>query len=160
MEKSEIQGLYEKYGAALYRRAASIVKNDQAAAEILQDVFVAVIKNADSFRGEASPYTWLYRITTNLCLNYLKKNKREVLEFNDVGAALCGRPEMGNHTGLPLQDIQKFTKRLDDLSRNIFVYRYLDEMNQEEIADILGISRKTVYLRLEKIEERLRKFFK
>ena len=133
MDRAEIQGLYEKYGAALYRRAVSIVKNDQSALEILQDVFVAVIKSADSFRGEASPYTWLYRITTNLCLNYLKKNKREVVEYDDVGAALRGRPEMGNHTGLPLPDVQKFVKRLDDLSQKIFVYRYFDEMGQEEI---------------------------
>ena len=116
MDRAEIQGLYEKYGAALYRRAVSIVKNDQSALEILQDVFVAVIKSADSFRGEASPYTWLY------------------------GA--------------------RRLQRLDDLSQKIFVYRYWDEMNQEEIAEILGITRKTVYLRLEKIEERLRKFLK
>lgn len=158
MEKSEIQDLYEKYGAALYRRAVSIVKNDQSASEILQDVFVAVIKNADSFRGEASPYTWLYRITTNLCLNYLKKNKREVLDM-DVGAGQA-LPAVGAQQVAPLQDIQKFVKRLDDLSQKIFVHRYFDEMNQEEIAALLGISRKTVYLRLEKIEERLRKFFK
>lgn len=157
MDSAEIRRLYEQYAAALHRRAFAILKNEQSAYEVLQDVFVSVIQHADSFRQESSPYTWLYRITTNACLNHLKKHSRMTL-IDPVADAHWGEMPDTKPTDLARLDQERFLKKLDDECRKIFIYRFHDGMGQEEIAGILKITRKTVYLKLEKIQEKLKRF--
>src|SRR5262245_11971994 len=64
----DIRALYEKYGSWIFNRARSLLKDEQAAYEAMQDVFVKVLESGADFRGDSSPWTWLYRITTNHCL--------------------------------------------------------------------------------------------
>lgn len=152
MEKLQIESLYNQYGASLYRRARHLLRNDQEASDILQDVFVAVVKYGDSFRQESSPYTWLYRITTNLCLNRIQKNKKFDLMATE-------KLPMGAQVDQPYtKDWDKFVGKLDVKTRQVLVHRYHDDMGQEEIAELMGITRKTVYNYLEKIEARYKKF--
>ena len=71
-----MDGLYERYGAVVYRRARRLLGDEHAAWDAVQEVFVRVLKHARRFRREASPTTWLYRITTNYCLNVLRDSAR------------------------------------------------------------------------------------
>ena len=68
--------LIKKYEANVFRTAIGFLHNKQDAEEITQDVFVKVYQSLSSFRGKAAFSTWLYRITVNTCLNYLRKKKR------------------------------------------------------------------------------------
>lgn len=155
MQKSDIEQLYNQYGSSLYKRAQFLLRNEQEANDILQDVFVAVVKHSDSFRQESSPYTWLYRITTNLCLNRIQKNKKfDLFDIIKTKNLPIESTEDQPHT----KDWEKFVEKLDNKTQQVLVYRYTDDLGQEEIAELMGITRKTVYNYLEKISARYKKF--
>lgn len=156
MEKNEIQALYEKYASLLYRRAFHILKNEQSAKEILQDVFVNIINKSHQFRGEGSPYGWLYTMTTRMCLNFIKKSGRTVLtDFSDFDEP-AQDPRSAKNAKI---DVNRFVAKLDTKSKQIFIYHHYDRLKQEEIAELTGFTRKTVYLKLKKIKDRMEKFF-
>src|SRR5262245_26028727 len=64
--------LFERYGAMVYRRCAALLRNDDAARDTVQEIFLRVIERRQQFRSEASPATWLYAIATLQCLQQLR----------------------------------------------------------------------------------------
>src|SRR5262249_15895060 len=76
MNVASIEELYRKHGPMVLRRARSILGNDQAAKDAMQEVFIKAIQAGSAFRGESSPTTWLYRVTTNHCLNVIRDRAR------------------------------------------------------------------------------------
>jgi RNA polymerase sigma factor (sigma-70 family) len=138
------QGLYDAYGPLVLRRARAMLGDEQAARDAAQEVFLRVLKGLHEFRREASPVTWLYRTTTNLCLNLLRERSRrgETVELTDS----WHRAEaMSLDERLTLSAV---LARVPEDLREIAVYYYLDQMSHEEIAVLLGVSRRTVGNRL------------
>ena len=91
--------LYNRFSTKVYNTALSYTKNIGDAEEITQDVFVKIYKSASSFKGSSSVETWVYRITINTSLNYLKKRNRftffkktypnsQSIDFNHPGVLL------------------------------------------------------------------------
>lgn len=146
-ELASIEELYRRHGAMVLRRARRILGNEEAARDALQEVFVKVMRERESFRGEASPVTWLYKVTTNLCLNRIRDaSRRRAL----LAERAPPRDEAAN--GPAPEDraaVAKLIASLPDELREIAVYYYVDEMNQDEIAEIAGVSRRTIGNRLE-----------
>ena len=68
--------LIKKYEANVFRTAIGFLHNKQDAEDITQDVFIKVYQSLSSFNGKAAFSTWLYRITVNSSLNFLRKKKR------------------------------------------------------------------------------------
>lgn len=146
MELAPIEELYRRHGAMVLRRARRILGEEEAARDAMQEVFVKVMRDRESFRGEASPVTWLYKVTTNLCLNKIRdaSRQRALLAENAPAREVSG--------GVAPEDraaVATLIASLPDELREIAVYYYVDEMNQDEIAEIAGVSRRTVGNRLE-----------
>ena len=145
MELAPIEELYRLHGAMVLRRARRILGEEEAARDAMQEVFVKVMRDRESFRGESSPVTWLYKVTTNLCLNKIRDASRQrvlLAQNAPVEAAAGAAPE--ERAG-----IAAFLATLPDELREIAVYYFVDEMNQDEIAEIVGVSRRTVGNRLD-----------
>lgn len=71
----EIIGLYEK---KVFSTIYYMVKNEHEVEDIAQEVFVKIYKNLKNFKEESSLYTWIYRITINVCIDEIKKKKNVV----------------------------------------------------------------------------------
>ena len=87
---AEVAELYERYAHVVFHRARQLMGNDEEAQDAVQETFARVICHLESFRHEASPLTWMYRISTNWCLNQLRnkrgrKQKREARPHDIVG---------------------------------------------------------------------------
>ena len=82
MDLSDIDILYRRYGPLVLRRARAILGDEEAAQDAAQEVFMRAMTKGHAFRGESSPVTWLYRITTNYCLNQIRDKSRR-REIND-----------------------------------------------------------------------------
>lgn len=149
MTLAPIEELYRRHGAMVLRRARRILGNDEAAMDAMQEVFVKVMRERESFRGDASPVTWLYKVTTNLCLNKIRdaSRQRQLLAEN--------APAPDASTEAAPEDraaVARLIASLPDELREIAVYYYVDEMNQDEIAEIAGVSRRTIGNRLEEFK--------
>src|SRR5919109_4056003 len=75
-EKAAFERLVERYYRRIDRLAQHVVGHPMAAEDITQEAFLRAYRAMPRFRGEASFYSWLYRITLNLCLNYLRRQPR------------------------------------------------------------------------------------
>lgn len=112
----------------------------------MQAVFARVIAEHHTFRGEVPILRWMYRITTNLCLNLLRTRRTH---------PVVGDPEAvdrllaGSRDAVDRLAVAQIVGGLDELTQSIVVYYYLDGMKMEDVAELVGKSRKTVSVKLE-----------
>jgi len=130
----------------VFRRARKILGSEDEARDAMQGVFVRVIAEHHTFSGEVPILRWMYRITTNLCLNRLRTQKthpvtsdpESVERLLDVGRDAVDR-----------RAVVQVMSKMDELTQSIAIYYYLDGMKMEEVAELVGCSRKTVSVKLE-----------
>jgi len=133
--------LVRRYQQRVYWIARRMVNNHQDADDITQDVFVRVYESLRRFRGEASFYTWLYRIATNVSLNAVRKLKvREALSLEDVSRPIVddtGGPDELLHRKDMNAMLEQAIAKLPARQKLVFTMRYHEEMPYEEMAKIL-----------------------
>jgi RNA polymerase sigma-70 factor (ECF subfamily) len=154
INRAEIEELYRKYGALVRRRARSILGDETEAQDAMQEVFVRVIAAMGEFRGQSQPSTWLYRITTNLCLNRIRDSRRRrerLAEAAEDGLA----PMVPSSAPTPeaRTTLRGVLARVDDDLSQVAIFYYVDDMDQAEIASVLGVSRRTIGYRLDRFRE-------
>jgi RNA polymerase sigma-70 factor, ECF subfamily len=149
MKREEIAAAFERCGALVLRRAFVLLGNMTDAEDATQEVFIRALSNAAEFRAQSQVSTWLYRITTNHCLNVIRDRRRRAELFEDHVAAsqppVPGAPEIADMIVLRrlLQEAE------EDLARAA-IYVYVDGMTQDEAAELLEVSRRTVGYMLER----------
>lgn len=125
----------------IYWVARRFVQDHDQADDVVQDVFCRAYEGLGKFRGEASVYTWLYRITVNLALNAVRKQR--VRDFFRIDEILDVKDEHGDQPDAHLerneqkQLIEEAVARLPEKQKAVFIMRYYDEMPYEEIAKIM-----------------------
>ena len=145
---------YERHGRALVRKAVRILGNAEDARDLVQGLFVDL-----HVRGETpTDLPYLYRAVTNRCLTFLRDetNRARLLERNDTSLFPAARTACDDQAiGLDL--LTKLVAVLDESETEVLTYRYLDDMTQDEIATLLGVSRKTIGKRLDRVREAVRR---
>lgn len=132
-----------EYQERIYWHVRKMVIDHDDADDIVQEVFVKVWKNLDSFRQDARLYTWIYRIATNECLTFLRKKKRTFfVPINDVQSELAEKLENDESlSGDAIQlKLQKALLKLPDKQRLVFNMRYFDEMKFSDISEVTNTS--------------------
>jgi len=121
------------------------LRDEQAALDAMQEVFIRAIRAGSEFRHEACPMTWLYRITTNYCLNAIRDHARR-------DELLRGKLPPSDEEPLSAEDrhtVLQLLARVPADVGEVAVLYFIDEMKQEEVAEHLGASRRYVRDRLE-----------
>jgi RNA polymerase sigma-70 factor (ECF subfamily) len=153
MNRAELEELYARAGAAVERRCRALLGDPEEARDMVQEVFLRALAHAGEFRGEASPLTWLYRISTNLCLNRLRDRKQH-LPIDTFAPVLLDAAVNPERAASARQAARALLGGLDARTQALVVYRYLDGMTQDEIAAVSGWSRKTLGKKLRDFELR------
>ena len=145
MTRDEINSIFQQYGPVVYRRALQILGNEADAKEALQEVFIRAIRGGQQFEGRSQISTWLYRITTNFCLNRIRdsKRRRELLEERGLPVELDGA-QPTNPTTDKIILVRKLLAKADPEQAKAAVCVYIDGMSHSEAAEILDVSRRTV----------------
>jgi RNA polymerase sigma factor (sigma-70 family) len=132
-----------KYQQKMYWHIRKMVIDHDDADDLVQEVFVKVWKHIGNFREDAQLYTWIYRIATNECLNFLRKKRiRLFLPIHDVQNELAEKLDSSPYIdGDEIQlKLQKALLKLPNKQRMVFNMKYFDEMKYEEISKITGTS--------------------
>ncbi len=140
LTRRELEEVYSRYSPVVFRRARVLLGRDADAWDVVQEVFERMLKSANEFRGESRPMTWVYRITTNQCLNQLRA--RSVRE--PALAVISGEPSVDAAATEALDLLQKWVRNLDEREQEIATLLFVDGLTQEEAAEVLGLSRKTI----------------
>jgi RNA polymerase sigma-70 factor (ECF subfamily) len=138
-----LEALYSRYSRSVWRRARRILGDDDAAKDVMQEVFLRAIAAEAKNVFDENPMAWLYRVTTNLCLNRLRdsNHRAKILSRYPVEET---REEDADAPILLRRILEDVPCELQDIA----VYHYVDELSHDEIACIVGMSRRTVGNRL------------
>ena len=151
--RAEIARLYERYGPLVTARCRYLLKDPEAARDAAQEVFVKAMRALDAFRGESAPHTWLLKIATNHCLNTIaadraawkERFRQHVRQLDELGFLSGADPERARL-------VEQLLAKMDPETQAVAIHYHLDEMTQEEIAELLGRSLPTIRKRLKTFE--------
>ncbi|TAF76810.1 MAG: sigma-70 family RNA polymerase sigma factor [Bacteroidetes bacterium] len=156
--------LVRKYQKQVYWHVRKMVIDHDDANDLTQDTFIKVYKALDNFRADSQLFTWIYRIATNECLNFLnKKRKRFMLPIYDVEAELASKIDTSSQfTGDEIQlKLQKAILTLPQKQRLVFNMKYYDDIKYEDMAVVLetsvGALKASYHHAVKKIEEYINK---
>ena len=123
--------IVKKYQQKVYSLVRKMVINHDDANDLTQDTFIKVWNNLDNFRQDAQIFTWIYRIATNECLNFLSKKRRKYfIPLVDVEAQLSSYIDQGKYiTGDEIQiKLQKAILTLPEKQRLVFNMKYFEDI--------------------------------
>jgi RNA polymerase sigma-70 factor, ECF subfamily len=159
-DRDAFRTLFERYHRRTYALALGVVRNPDDALDVVQDAFIKAHKYLDSFEGNASFYTWLYRIVMNLAIDHLRKHRRQKpieldeTRIDDQGDDPLLPRILGGNPGRALIDKQirgRIETAMDELSDNhraVLVMRELEGLSYEDMAQAMGCSKGTIMSRL------------
>lgn len=135
----ELNALYREFGPAVFRRARRMLGDDMDAEEALQEVFLKAFRKLDRFEARGKTLNWLYRITTNHCLNVIRSRKRR-RALADAYAAEPRAPD----APVDLTTLRMLLSQAKPKLATTAVYVHIDGMSYAEAAEVLGVSKSTV----------------
>jgi len=156
--------LVERYQKKVFSVALGMLKDREEARDVSQEAFVKVYKYLDHFKGDASFYTWLYRITVNICIDVMRRkgaSKGDQVEFDEtiqldtseanlgaLGSKLGTNPQKAMLRKELAEKIEAALKEVPEKHRAILLLRELEGMSYEDLARTLEIPKGTVMSRL------------
>ena len=148
--------LYTEYNSMVLQLCLGFMNGDRnLATDLMQDIFINIWNALPGYRAEATHKTWIYRITVNTCLQYIRKQKnKKNIPAEGPGAAILAAGE--TVPAAEYDDLYKAISQLSDVDR-LIIMMVLDEMEYEEISKITGISNATLRVKIHRIKERLKK---
>jgi RNA polymerase sigma-70 factor (ECF subfamily) len=153
--------LYDHHRHLVFRTALAISGDEDAAADLLQDVFLRLHRFAERIDPERPIEPWLYRMTTNLSYTWVKRRKRWLRPLEDVADWLVGgrkdSPDYQAEVDESWYLIRQAITALQLTQRVVVVLYYINDLSLQEISDILEIPVGTVKSRLHYGRQALKK---
>lgn len=141
MTPQEIDRVYREHGHAVLRRARRLLRSDEDARDVMQDVFLDIFKHPERFEARSSIATYLYAATTHACLNRIRDGKTRTRLLAIEGT---GRSTQIAARGESCTLATEILAGLSDDDAALAVYLYCDELTHDEIAVLDGCSRRHV----------------
>ena len=153
--------LYDRHRGLVFRTALAITGDAEAAADLLQEVFLRLHRFASHIDSGRPLEPWLYRMTTNLSYTWVKRHNRLLRPLEDVADWITGNrkdiPAVRSEMNESWRQIQQAISTLPLSHRGVVVLYYIDDLSIQEIAEILDIPVGTVKSRLHYSRQALRK---
>jgi len=149
--------LVERYSGDIALLANRLLGWPGEVEDITQDVFLAAFVGMNKFRNDCDIKTWLFTITINKCRTFRYKQslfKRKLFERDKPDSAAAADKKMTDNE--KFVKVRNAVKTLPSKYREVVVLRYLEELENQEVSKILGISSNTLHVRLNRARERLK----
>jgi RNA polymerase sigma-70 factor, ECF subfamily len=153
-DRAAFRMLFDRYNRRAFGVAFGVVKNQQDAADVVQEAFIKVHRHLDGFQGNSSFYTWLYRIVMNLARkdDALADGATLPQSAHENPARTMARKELTDQLHAALAELPEY-------HRAVIVLREVEGLSYEEMAKILKVPKGTIMSRLfharRKMQERL-----
>lgn len=153
-KEREFTSIVREHKSEIYTVCYMFSKNTDEVADLFQDILIKLWGGFDSFRGESSVKTWIWRVALNACISDDRKKKRQ---GDKVSLSVDIDPyEDTDEKALQVKQLYQRINRLGLVDRSI-VLLWLEALSYEEIGAIVGISAKNVSVKLVRIREQLMK---
>ena len=150
LDNKDFEKLYNQYNVLVYNLALNYLQNIEDAEEITQYVFIQINNSLSNFQEKSSLKTWIYRITINKCLDFIK-HKNSQKRFFIFGKKSQNEFEISNvsnfeHPGILLENKEKskllfeIINELGENQKTAFLLSKVDGLSNPEIAEIMKLS--------------------
>ncbi len=152
----QFKDIYSNYSQKVHRLCLGYTGDSMQADDLLQEVFIKVWENLEKFRGESQISTWIYRITANTCLLYLRSNKKQTkVELEKTALKMS---EETIDTENQIQLLYKCISELNEADR-LIITLLLEEVPYSEIAEVISISEGNLRVKIHRIKQQLNSIY-
>lgn len=163
-DRKAFRQIVESHQYMIYALAFRMLVNEEDAKDIVQETFIRIWTHLSGFNPENKFTTWMYRITVNLCLDKLKKQKIIPLDINNV--AIINSLSDSSEKELTNKElgeiIRTVTNGLSPKQKLVFTLRYIEEFEVDEIKEITGLSaekiKSNLYVAKQTVSKKVKEF--
>lgn len=139
---TDVRELYRRYAPHIYSRCLRILGNKAAAEDAAQETFLRIQRHHGLAPNPAEAVRWMYRIATNHCLNELRRERNRALTHGELPDV--GDPRMAEDRIADRDLLQRLVAQAPDrVGETAWLY-HVDDLDQDEVARVLGVSRRSV----------------
>lgn len=157
--------LYDRYANLIYRKCLSILKSEATAQDMVHDILIKVFLSLPTFQGKSKFSSWVYSISYNKCMDYLRAQKRYRKTELDTDEELLGGAEDDEISyreivAIRSDRLQELMNQMPEVDRMILLMKYQDELSVKEMEESLSLGSSAVKMRLLRARERLLELYK
>ncbi len=161
--------IYQDHKNLVFNLALKYLQNREDAEEVTQDVFVAIFGGLENFKSQSQISTWVYKVTINKSLDYIKKKKAKKRQgffaslFQPGSREATFQQDNFNHPGVKLESKEEVARimncinQLPDKQKTALILHKLEGRTQVEIAEIMEVSAKAVESLVQRAKGNLKK---
>ncbi len=156
--------LYSRYSDKIFRRSISFVKEQAIAEDLTHDIFMKILLNLGSFKGKSKFSTWIYSITYNYCIDFLRKRQKERVQASGYSQEFDGIEDSSDDfEGFRQMKVERLQKLLDMVTvddKMILLMKYRDSLSIKQIQEVYGISESAVKMRINRAKGKVKKLYR
>ena len=154
--------LYQRYSGKVYSKCISLLRDEMMAKDATQEIFVKIFLNLAKF-GERSKFsTWVYSITYNYCIDYIRRKKKEKSLFSDeIENAPDVVEEVSDNEILEMEvsRLKVVLQKIPSGDKAILLMKYQDDLSIKEISSIIDKSESAVKMKLKRAKHKVQKVY-
>ena len=151
--KEEFVELVSQYKDVIFKVCYIYAEKDELE-DYYQEVLIQLWRSLPTFRGESKISTYIYRISLNTCISYVRKKSKNIA--NRVPLIDVNIYENNIEKRMQIDELYALINKLNKLEKSVILL-WLEERDYEEIASIVGITKSNVAVKINRIKEKLRK---
>ncbi|SFA73228.1 RNA polymerase sigma-70 factor, ECF subfamily [Lentibacillus halodurans] len=147
--ESVFEKFYENYHHDLYQFIFYMVKDKETCEDLVQEVYIKVVKSYDSFKGESSEKTWLFSIARHIAIDYFRKQKRKrkriaaFFDWGEQGEFIRDQNPLPDELAIQnemIKDVYHYLDKCTPEQKSVLILRYIQSFSIQETAEILNFN--------------------
>jgi RNA polymerase sigma factor (sigma-70 family) len=154
--------IYKRYMNKIYSKCISMLKDETKAIDATQEIFTKIFLNLSKFNERSKFSTWIYSITYNYCIDFIRRKKKETNLFVDEQGEIPDIEDDIPDTALLEMEVGRLKEVLDRLpeeDRIILLMKYQDDMQIKEIAELLDKTDSAIKMKIKRAKQKAQKIY-
>ena len=149
--------LLDRYQNRIVQQCRLLVKNPDTAEDLTQEILIKIFMKIKSFKADSQFSTWVYSITHNTCIDFIRKRKSLYLQLTSE-LAEAFEEEQEEHLDFTFAKFDEMLENMEPDTRTVLILKYKQNLSVKEIQDQLNISESAVKMRLLRARDKMRRY--
>jgi RNA polymerase sigma-70 factor (ECF subfamily) len=154
--------LYDRYSGKIFAKCLSLLKNEGEAQDATQDVLMKILLNLSKFGGKSRFSTWIYSITYNFCIDFIRRKKKDPsIYVDDLLENLDVEEEVDDSflTEINVKRLKVILSIIPTRDKSILLMKYQDDMSIREISSVLDKSESAIKMQIKRAKQKFKSIY-
>ena len=154
--------LYDRYSGKIFAKCLSLLKSESEAKDATQDVLMKILLNLSKFGGKSRFSTWIYSITYNFCIDFIRRKKKDPSVYvDDLLENLDLEEEIDDSflTEINVKRLKVILSEIPTRDKSILLMKYQDDMTIKEVSAILDKSESAIKMQIKRAKQKFKKIY-